>query len=566
MSALKNNLFDWCKFNNKEYLLDDWDISKNKLSAEEVTYASNKKYWWKCSNNHEWEVSVYHRTKGNGCPICSNKRLLIGYNDLLTNNPNVASEFHPTLNGNLKPQDLIFSTSRKVWWKCNKCGNEWQTAVRHRTLDKKTGCPKCALAIRAKNKSISNLKSKGGIKNNVLINEWDYEKNYPLTPDDFTEGNNKLVWWKCKNNHSWQARINNRAILGRGCPYCSSHKLLIGYNDFATVHPELLKEWDYEKNTIKPDSVMSGSRTKVWWKCAVGHSYQATLNHRTSPNSTGCPICYSGRQTSFAEQAVYYYVKKVFPDAINRYNNIFGSKFELDIYIPSCNTAIEYDGEAWHKNDKLEREQRKCKLCNEHGIRLIRLREKAYPLGSDAADYGFVYENLYEHKVLQYAIIDLLKFLLFHPLTLPIDVNIERDKNEIYSNIYKIEKESFEIKHPEIAKEWHPTLNGDIKPSMFKPRSDYKAWWKCSTCGYEWKTTIGHRSEGTGCPKCGIIKSSSKKCLRVAKCELKTKEVIEIYNSITEAGNKNNINISNITSVCKGNRPNAGGYFWKYIE
>ena len=129
--------------------------------------------------------------------------------------------------------------------------------------------------------------------------------------------------------------------------------------------------------------------------------------------------------------------------------------------------------------------------------------------------------------------------------------------------MYKVEKR---IIRDKISKEWHPTLNGDTKPNMFKACSDFKAWWLCSTCGHEWQATIGHRTTGTGYPKCGIIKSSSKKCLMVAKCDLKSKEVIEIYNSITEAGKKNNISISNITSVRKGNRPNAGGYFWKYIE
>ena len=399
-----------------------------------------------------------------------------------------------------------------------------------------------------------------------LLNEWDSESNNK-SPKEVAYASNKKYFWKCNTGHLWESKASNRTILGRGCPYCTNQKLLVGYNDFATVHPELLNEWDYDKNgDLKPENVMSGSRKKVWWKCEMGHSYPATLNHRTSPNSTGCPKCFSGRQTSFAEQAVYYYVKQAYPDAINRYQNIFGSRFELDIFIPSINTAIEYDGEAWHKNDKIEREQRKYKLCKDHGIRLIRLREKAYNLGSDVADYGFVYDKLYEHNVLQYAILDLLKFLMFHHPLLPIDVNIGRDKNKIYKNYNKIEDESLEKKYPEIAKEWHPTKNGESKPSMFKPRSDYKVWWLCSKCGFEWETTIGHRVEGTGCPKCGINKSVSKRSLKVAKCDLNIKEIIEIYNSISEAGRVNNISISNITTVCKGNRPNAGGYFWRYVR
>lgn len=562
----EKSLYNWCLANKKDYLLEEWS-NKNNLSPKEVSYGSNKKFLWKCSKGHEWEASVYHRINGNGCPICANKVLLVGYNDLLTMNPEVASEWHPTRNGGIKPSDVIYTTTKRAWWKCSKCGHEWETSIRERTYRKMSGCPKCSIIKRSKTKNLSNLKLKDGIKNQLLIDEWDYEKNYPLTPNDFTEGSNKSVWWKCKNNHSWEARIGNRTFLGRNCPYCTNQKVLPGFNDFATIHPELLSEWDFEKNIeIDPHNVLSGSKLKVYWRCPVGHSYSATLNHRCSSESTGCPICFSGRQTSFAEQAFYYYIKQVFPDAINRFQNIFGSRFELDIYIPSLNTGIEYDGEAWHRDDTLDRERRKYNICHEHGIRLIRLREKNYPLGSDVADYGFTYEGLYKYDVLQRAIVDLLKFLLFHPVVMPVDVNVERDKTKIYKSIYKIEENSLEKVYPEIAKEWHPTKNGDLKPNMFKPRSDYKAWWLCSKCAHEWQSTIGHRVEGTGCPKCGIIKSALKRATKVAKCDLGTKEIIEIYDSISEAGRQNNINTSNISSVCKGVRPNAGGYYWKYIK
>ena len=395
-----------------------------------------------------------------------------------------------------------------------------------------------------------------------LLSEWMNN----LSTKDVTYASNKKYTWKCNNNHIWESKISNRTLLSRGCPYCSNQKLLVGYNDFATLYPKLINEWDYEKNDIKPTEVMGGSRRKVWWKCEFGHSYQATLNHRTSQDGTGCPICYSGRQTSFAEQAVYFYIKQVFPDAINRYKNIFDSRFELDIYIPSYKTAIEYDGEAWHKNDKLKREQEKYKLCHQHGIRLIRLREKAYDLGSDVADYGFIYEKLYTHNVLQFAIIELLKFLLFHPFSLPIDVNVERDKNKILSNIYKIEVDSFKKNYPDIAKEWHPTRNGDIKPNMFKSGSDYKAWWICSKCGHEWQATISHRAKGTGCPKCGIGKSARSRSKKVAMLDPETGEIIKEFESISEAGRQTKNSVGNIVAVCKGTRLAAGGYLWKYIE
>ena len=154
---------------------------------------------------------------------------------------------------------------------------------------------------------------------------------------------------------------------------------------------------------------------------------------------------------------------------------------------------------------------------------------------------------------------------MFHPFVLPIDVNVARDKNKIYSSIYKVEKDSFENKYLEISKEWHPTLNGDLKPNMFKPHSDYKAWWLCSKCGFEWPATIGHRVEGAGCPNCGIGKSAKAKSKKVAMVDLKTCEVLIVFESISEAGRQTKISIGNIVAVCKGTRLNAGGYYWKYM-
>lgn len=67
-------------------------------------------------------------------------------------------------------------------------------------------------------------------------------------------------------------------------------RLLVGFNDLATLHPEIAKEWDYDKNgDFKPTDCIGGLR-KVWWLCPAGHSYEMDINSRTSAGH-GCPIC-----------------------------------------------------------------------------------------------------------------------------------------------------------------------------------------------------------------------------------------------------------------------------------
>ena len=80
-------------------LAEEWNYEKNDgLVPTDVLPNSNKKVWWKCRKGHEWQAVICHRNKGSGCPYCSNKKVLPGYNDLLTTNPEIALEWHPNRN------------------------------------------------------------------------------------------------------------------------------------------------------------------------------------------------------------------------------------------------------------------------------------------------------------------------------------------------------------------------------------------------------------------------------------------------------------------------------------
>ena len=59
---------DNCLQTKNPKLARQWHPTKNgKLTPRDVTPGSNKKVWWLCSHNHEWQAYVYHRNKGSGC-------------------------------------------------------------------------------------------------------------------------------------------------------------------------------------------------------------------------------------------------------------------------------------------------------------------------------------------------------------------------------------------------------------------------------------------------------------------------------------------------------------------
>lgn len=121
-----------------------------------------------------------------------------------------------------------------------------------------------------------------------LVKEWDQDKN-ELDPHNVTEGSNKKVWWKCENGHEWEASVNSRTH-GTGCPVCAGKKIVPEKNDFATLYPELAKEWHPTENRdIDCKNISRGSGKKVWWKCENGHEWEATVLSRK--NGHGCPYC-----------------------------------------------------------------------------------------------------------------------------------------------------------------------------------------------------------------------------------------------------------------------------------
>lgn len=212
-------------------------------------------------------------------------RLKRGENDLLSVNPVLCKEWHDTLNEGLTPELVTANSGKKVWWKCGKCGYEWQALISNR--NKGSGCPHCAGKARKVWKGHDDLAT----VNPRLANDWNYEKNGNLRPDEVIAGTPKKVWWKCSVcKYEWEASVSSRH-RGNGCPHCSGQAVWKGHNDLATLNPELAEEWNYEKNSdLKPDMIVPGSNKRVWWKCRVcQHEWKTSVANRN--NGTGCPLC-----------------------------------------------------------------------------------------------------------------------------------------------------------------------------------------------------------------------------------------------------------------------------------
>lgn len=405
-------------------LLKEWS-TRNLVDPSIVRAKALDKYWWECSEGHEWEATPKNRSQyGTGCPLC--KRVKKPGNNLSSSYPGIANQWHSTKNKSLQlsPATVGAGSKEKVWWLCDK-GHEWQQDIRSRTR-KQGKCPYCSniklligyndlatthpeLVKEWSSKNTTNpYQTKNGsywwvcsqgheweaeIKNrkagrgcpycsNVklltghndlatthpyLVEEWHPTKNLS-SPSNVKSGKK---WWQCSKGHEWEADILSRKT-GTSCPYCSNISILIGYNDLETTHPELLIEWS-EKNTLSPQQVTYGSEEKAYWKCSEGHEWETQVRVRTMGRN--CPSCTS--LTSTAEDELAKFIEQLGLNIIRNSRTLI-RPLELDIYTPEKKIAVEYNGLYWHSDAVGKSETyhyNKWKACSEQGIQLIQIWE-----------------------------------------------------------------------------------------------------------------------------------------------------------------------------------------------
>lgn len=266
------------------HLLNEWDYQKNHdVDPSAISGGSGRSFYWVCSLGHSWKAVVKNRSKGTGCPYCSGTKVLTGFNDLATVHPELVQEWDHDKNSK-EPTEINYGSSKKAFWKCSQ-GHSWQAHINSRRNGH--GCPYCS-----GNRAITGVND-FSTTYPELAQEWDHERN-ELSPSSITRSSGYDAHWLCELGHSWKAKVNNR-VLGSGCPYCTGRKVLTGFNDITTTHPDVAVLWDKEKNgDHRPEDYSKGSHYNAWWVCPEGHSWENTVTKVISSNGS-CPICKNKR-------------------------------------------------------------------------------------------------------------------------------------------------------------------------------------------------------------------------------------------------------------------------------
>lgn len=277
--------------------------------------------------------------------------------------------------------------------------------------------------------------------------------------------------------------------------------LIVGENDLQTLHPKIAALWHPTKNgDLAPNQVLPGSKNRVWWVCEKGHEYQSPVYAKVYGRA--CSVCARERSTSFPEQALFFYLKDKFSDAVNRH--ILESRLEVDIYLPKQMVAVEYDGVFYHTSQRKQLiDARKNRQLQKLGIRLIRVIESG-GMVPDGTEYCVFVRREKSKWMLDDAIreaCELVNQLCGTQFTF--DIDTERDRTAIMEQYLRLEKaNSLAVKAPKLLAEWHPEKNGLLKPEYIQSGASSKVWWLCRTCGYSWQASPYNRVHGQGCPVC----------------------------------------------------------------
>lgn len=454
-------------------LIEQWDFEKNSpLTPDDVVPKSEKSVWWRFSYDDpvtgkhfvfSWKAVIRSRFEGCGCPYLTGRAVWKGFNDLATIKPELAAQWDYEKNGDLKPEDVTAQSNKKAWWIYHyddpvtgkHFDFSWEALISDRFSGK--GCP--YLSGKAIYPGFNDLAS---IRPD-LVKEWDYQKNGILKPTDISAKSGKFVWWikhyddpttgKCFD-FSWKAKIIDRTN-GEGCPYLSGKAIWKGFNDLETLRPDLAKEWDYERNgSLTPSDITTGSGKIVWWKLPYDDpisgkhfvfSWKSNITNRCHGNE--CPYLVNrGVWPGFNDLAT----KR--PDLAAQWNHEKNGDLKPTDVSPNSNKDV------W------------------------------WLLPFDDPDTGKHFDFIWKAKI--------------------------RDRSRGTGCPYLIGKSvwlgynDLATKRPDIAAQWDPEKNINLRPTDVTIKSNKLVWWILhyddlgtgKHFDFSWKETVVNRVKGIGCP------------------------------------------------------------------
>jgi Zn finger protein HypA/HybF involved in hydrogenase expression len=398
-----------------------------------------------CPNHGIVSVSAETHARGGDCFRCvymPERGHSLG--DLF---PQAVVEWHT--NNEHSPFDYKPSAHFTAQWICKECDYEWFSRIQDRTQKRMPGeelgiCP-CCRGHEVHQDGRNSLQ----VLYPDIASEFDVDENSPLQLGQLTHGTHKRVHWRCTTcDHQWQQKVGVRTKQGTGCPACSNHSLHVDKrNSLANLYPKLIERFHPSKNEPNTPQNIVGRGDKIyWWHHALcGHEWRSAVKTQIlslENESHGCSYCSKGHLHSDGRNSL----AKTNPELLSEWH-------------PSKNRPLTPQNTVAGTGKKI------WWICNDckHEWKATGDKRSAGKRGCPVCAKG------------SYA--------------------IHSDGRNSFASLY-----------PLIAEEWHPSKNKNRIPSEFRAGSDFRAYWICKSCSWEWRQSINVRiGMGTGCPKCAPV-------------------------------------------------------------
>lgn len=259
------------------------EYSQNNVrKAYEIKKSHTIRVNWICpACNNEYQASPRDREIGdNICPYCNERKAIRGVNDLVTLKPDIVPEFSPRNNKN--PEDIIADSENIYYWICPHCHGEYTYPVKDRHYNDDS-CMYC------NNRRVLAGFNDLATKKPELLSEYSDRNEKSASQVLYTTVMPAL--WKCPAcNGEYNYPVKDRELNDNSCPYCNNKTVLPGYNDLATIKPELISEYS-NKNERPITQILGNMQSPVLWTCPNCHGdyYYSVKDRRLNDNV--CPYC-----------------------------------------------------------------------------------------------------------------------------------------------------------------------------------------------------------------------------------------------------------------------------------
>ena len=220
------------------------------------------------------------------------------------------------------------------------------------------------------------------------------------------------------------------------------------WRSLSFVQPDLLDQLHPQRNgDLDVSAIGARSNQRLWWCCeACGHEWQASVGSRTKGH--GCPACYDHRRQGPRTVSRERSLAALHPELSAEWDHARNQTLDPEAISPGTHHTVWWRcatcGHQWRGSVENRAAGHGCPICA--------VKRRAQGRSRVAYD------------------------------------------------------RSLAAKHPDLTRELHRQLNPGIDAKQLAARSSQKVWWRCSECGHEWKTMVCTRTNGSGCPRCGLAR------------------------------------------------------------